>query len=373
MKISVDRKFFSEQLGLVSKAISPQTTIPALTGIYLQVQPDRMILTGSDSDMSIQSTILPGELNQLVIEEPGEIIVEARYLNEIMKNMDCVTVVLETQDATQLTILTDNGKYTLNGYVEDQYPPVDFSRPTAGFTMDTEQLKKAVDQTRFACSDKDPRPVLGGVHFLADGETLRCSATDSYRLADKTMNFASDNPFDITIPARTLTEITRLPQNDLEKLEVYADRKRVQFIYDKTIIQSKLLEGAFPDVSRIIPSRFKAQLVINKEALRRAVDRVSFIRNEKQFVIKMSLSPEEVRLITTSQEIGESTEKLTGHTYTGEPLELTINGTYLSQAIRALDGENIVLRFSGNLSPLLITAQDDEQTRMVLVPIRSHY
>ena len=372
MEFNIDRKFFFDQLSTVARAISPFSPLPALSGILIDVQPDRIILTGSDSNIAIRSVITPGELNRLEIVSTGTISVESRFLLDIVRKLDSKDVRFALVDHTLVRLTNENGCYNINSSPADEYPPVDFSRPEGSFTLKPEEFQNIVAQTAFACSDKDQRPVLNGVNFQAKGSKLYCTGTDAYRLARKTTNLDSDQDFDITISAKSLNEVVKSLNSSMDKLEVYADHRKVQFIFDKTIFQSRLLDGSFPNISAIIPKTSIAELDVNTAELSRAIERTNFMRNENVHLVQFDCSDKGVRLKVRANEIGNSDELLMDAKWTGDPLTVTLNGSYVLDALKALRGERTTFKFSGTLKPILMSDGKDENTIMVVVPVRTH-
>lgn len=372
MHFSIDRKFFYEKLNLVSRAISTFSPIPALSGVCIDVKDDHIVLTGSDSNISIRTTIWKGELNQLQIEESGSIVIEAKYLLEIVRKLDCATIEIERIDHSLVRLSSVNGQFHLNGIQAQEYPAIDFQAPPYSFKMNGAQLKKVVAQTAFACSDKDQRPVLTGVNFHAHDNALYCSATDSYRLARKVVECQGIHDFNITIPAKSLMEVTRSIEDDEAEIEIFVDHKKAQFVLDKTIIQTRLVDGTFPDVERIIPKDSVAVMEVSAHELANVIDRTNFIRNDKIHQIKMECTPEICRIKTSSIEIGNSDEILTDCEYKGDDLTLSCNGSFMLDAIRALNSEKVKLEFSGYMKPIRIYDPEDLSTLMIVVPIRSY-
>ena len=205
MHFSIDRKYFYDKLSIVSRAISVFSPLPALSGICIDLKDGSMILTGSDSNISIRTVIVPGELNNLDIEEEGSIIIDSKYLLEIVRKLDCKNIEIEVIDYSLVRISSDNGQFNLNGIRSNEYPDIDFTQPNHHFVLKATDLKSIVSQTAFACSDKDQRPVLTGVNFNSQSNMLYCSGTDSYRLARKTIELNSSQDFNITIPSKSLT------------------------------------------------------------------------------------------------------------------------------------------------------------------------
>ncbi len=372
MKFSIDRKFFFEKLNVVSRAISVFSPLPALSGICIDVDQDHIVLTGSDANILIRTEIYSGELNQLHIEEPGSIIVESKYLLEIVRKIDSSIVDFELIDYHLVRISSKNGQFNLNGIQASEYPDVDLSRPSNTLVFKTSDLKDIVNQTAFACGEDEQRPTLNGVNFQVEANKLYCTGTDSYRMAHKMIDIESSNSFDITIPKKSLQDLIHSLSEDVEEIEFYADNKKVQFVFDKTIFQTRLLEGAYPDIKRIIPKSYVASMDVSARELANVIDRTNFIRNDKIHLIRLECSESITRIKTSSTEIGNSDEVLTDCIYSGEDLKMTYNGTYLLDAIKALNCETVRLEFSSQEGPVRIFDPNNENTIMVAVPIRSY-
>lgn len=371
MKFTIDRKYFYNKLSVVARAISVFSPLPSLSGICIDVQEDQIILTGSDSNVSIRSTIFPGELNQLQIISTGSIVMESKFLLEIVRKIDSSNIDLELQDFELVRIHSKNGQFNLNGMESGQYPKIDFSQPETSITLDCTTLKNIVNQTAFACSENEQRPVLNGVNFNAKDRHLYCSGTDSYRLARKTITLDQDVSFNVTIPNKSLVEVVRSLSEDNEPITLYVDNKKAQFVFGTTIFQTRLLDGSFPNIETIIPTSSVASMVVDAHELSSVIDRTNFIRNDKVHLVKLVCSEDIVRIKTYSSEIGNSDEVLTDCVYKGEELNLTCNGSFILDAIRALGGDKVDLEFSGPKHPIRILNPDDESTVMVIVPVRS--
>lgn len=370
MKFSIDRRYLQDRLSTAARAVSPFSPLPALSGILIQVKDDCIIFTGSDSNIAIQTTIVPGELNQLRIDSTGSACVESKYLLDIVRKLDCDTVELELMDYTLVRLTTDNGTFNINSSSADEYPVVDFTRPKDHFMLTPEDFRQIVSSTAFACSDKESKPVLSGVNFHASGNELHCSGTDTYRLARKTLELNENQSFNMTISARTLNEVMK-SLSDSDPIDIYTDKRKVQFVFGKTIIQSRLLDGAFPPVERIIPTEFSSRLVVDTQELSRAIDRTNFMKNANVHLIKLDCSEEGVRIKVRAAEIGNSDEKLKDAKWEGEPMNVTLNGSYVLDALKALKGERTEFSFSGQLKPIRLMDVNNSSTLMVVVPVRS--
>lgn len=373
MNFRISKKKFYDALQIVSHAISPNSPQPALSGIQINVKKDGLTLIASDNDISIQKILSndkDADLN-LTVEEEGSIVIEAKYLLEIVRKIDSDTISVEIIDGALTKFKGQDAEYNINGIRSEDYPVPDFSRPETSFTLPALDLITLVDQTQFATSSKETRPVLTGVNFNAQGTVLNCIATDSYRLAKKTVTLTQECTFNATIPAKSLREVSSTIFNDKEVLIALNDKK-VQFCFDETIIQSRLLDGAYPETERLIPSEFECSLLVDRDELIEAIDRTLFMKTENMSIIKMECSEKEIAIYNKTQEIGEFHQVLHADQYTGKPLNISFSGQYVLEACRALRSQSVKIQFTGEMKPFILTNPMDNTILQLVLPVRTY-
>lgn len=369
MKFIISKRLFNSILNIVSKAISSTAPIPALSGVYIQVLEDRIIFIGSDSNISIKTEYQV--CDDLQIEGEGDIVLDSKYILDIVRKIDGDKVTVETIDGTLIRISGTKAEFKLNGMRAIDYPPISFSLENASFSLETKTLLDLVHQTSFACSDKETRPALTGVNLKASNLVLKANATDSYRLALKKINLASDVNFDITIPAKILNDVCNIIA-DTETIEISIGDNKVFFITDKTIIRTSMIEDAYPEVSKLIPASFSQVLTINAKELLAAVDRASFIKSDGHSIVKMIINSDGVDISSCSQEIGSSHERLVLVEYRGDPITISCSGKYITDAVKALRSEVVTLSFSGELKPIILKATQDDSIVQLISPVRTY-
>ena len=369
MNFSISTSVFATAVGMTDRAINASSPQPSLRGIKIQAVNDSLILTGSNADISIMKTLHSDEENNLTIVEEGTILIESKYLLDIVRKMDSP---IEVIDGALTRFSGNRAVFKINGLNALDYPTIDFSKPGDTVTMPCSMLKDIIEQTTFATALKETRPVLTGVNFRLDDHILRCTGTDSYRLAKKTFPFNVDGSFNVTIPSRTLNDVkaTMLDQGE-EVIEISLSDKKAQFNIEDMVLQTRLLDGTFPDVDRLIPSSFDYVLSINRNELIRSIDRTTFIRSDNMSINRLQCSENEVILTSKSQEIGESRENL-DCTFKGNDLDISFSGNYVIDAARALRGENITVNFSGDMRPFVLKDEDDESVIQLVLPLRTY-
>lgn len=371
MKFKIKRIELSNALNKVTKAVSSKSPLPILTGIKFDLQEDQLILTGSDADITIQTTIDAKE-DLLDIEEIGQVVLNSRYISEIVRKIDSEFITFSILDGSLTQIKGENSEFNLNGSKAIDYPTIDLSKTGTHLTLHSMTIKTFIEQTIFATSDKETRPILTGVNFKASGHQMQCVATDSYRLSKKVIDLMQEDvSFNITIPAKSLNEISKIIDKN-EDVDLYISDRKVLFVFDHLIIQTRLIDGAFPDTSRLIPTQFDYKLTINTRDILNAIDRASLFSIEMNNIIKLEMNEDQVLLTSSSQEIGSVEEDLSSGFYKGQPLSISFSAKYAADAIRATRSQKIVIEFTGEMKPFIIHDMEESDLLQLVLPVRTY-
>ena len=372
MNFKISKKEFLDALSLSSRAISSTTPLPALSGIKISASENSLVLISSDSNISIRTTINNNDQNALVISEPGENVIEAKYILEIVRKIDSDFINVETIDGTLLKIYGGNSEFKVNGMDVSDYPNIGFdTRDPNPFKLETILLSQIVDETAFACSDKETRPVLTGVNFKAHDGKLYINATDSYRLASKTLQLDTPLEFNITIPSKYLNEVCH-SITDEKEVTIGIDNQKISFMFGNSVIETRLLDDEFPDTGRLIPTSFQQTLKVSAKDLIRAIDRTLFIKTDGKNTIKMDIDENKLELTSTNQSILSSFEKIPVISYEGQPLEISCSGKYLQDALKAVGGDEVTINFSGELKPMVVKREGDDSLIQLISPVRTY-
>lgn len=372
MKFKIAKRLFYNGLNSVSRAISANSPIPALSGIKIEAAENELILTASDSNVSIRKICLPLEDQELSIIETGSVVIDSRYILELVRKMDTDVIQVELLDGALTRFTGKSVEFTINGIVAQNYPDIDFSPADHEFAIPSSTLLTMINQTVFATSTQETRPALTGVNFNAAGEVLELVATDSYRLAKKTVQLAEPANFNITIPGRSLQEVVKTIDGE-ESVRINVSQKKVQFYLNHTLIQSRLIDGSYPETSRLIPLEFAYEFEVNAADFLNAIDRASFIKSDGVSIVRLSASEQALVLSSRSQEVGSSEEKITPVNYRGGALEISFSGKYVYEAIKAVNANTIFIQFSGQMKPFIIHNKDDESILQLILPVRTYY
>lgn len=377
MKISINRQYFIEQLNHCLKAISPRTTLPILSGIKIDVSDDQMVLTGSDSEISIEITI-PTEVDNeeiLEIESPGSVVLTGRFFVDIIKKLSGDFVELETNEQFSTKITAGKSEFNLSGQDANQYPLLPEVNEADSLVMSSTVLKTIINQTNFAVSLSETRPVLTGVNWLFKDDHISFTATDSHRLAlrkllDKTFNTDSSNAI---IPGKSLSELSKILSDSDEDVEINLSQNQVLFTYGNMRFISRLLEGNYPDTTRLFPENYETKVNVNNAEFYHAIDRVSLLAREGgNNVIRMSVENGNVELTSNSPEVGTVNEEVTASSIEGEDIKISFNSKYMMDALRAIQSEEVTVEFFGTMRPFTITPSDSTEVVQLILPIRTY-
>lgn len=369
MKFRINRLKLLNALSKTTKAVSIRSPLPVLTGIKFDLQPDGLILTGSDSDITIQTKIETSDV--LVIEQTGGVVLNSRYILEIVRKIDSDEISLEIIDGSLTRISGATSKFDLNGNDVIDYPRIDLSKTGTKVLINAFTLKDVITQTKFAASEKEHKPILTGINFKAANNQLEVTATDSYRLAKKVVPLDDELTFNITIPQKSLDEIAKIIERD-DLIEMYVSDRKVLYVFDNNIIQTRLIDGTFPDTNRLIPESFDYELDIDTHYLLNAIDRVSLLNNEQNNIIKLDMSNEKVILSSYMQEIGSVEEILDRSFYKGDSLSISFSSKYATDALRAFNEPKVKILFTGAMKPFIVKDYEKDDLIQLVLPVRTY-
>lgn len=372
MKLTIDRSNFLKVLNTVNIAIGQKSPTPAYLNFKITMESDKLSVLGSNNEMTICS-ILPIEKEgkKLIYDfEEGSTLIAAKYLLEIIRRLDSEVVTIEIIDEVIVKISDQKSEFKLNSMRAEEYPDIDLEIPSQAVEFTGEEFKKFISQTSFAASTKDARPILTAINFKSDGKTVGFIATDAYRLAIKTVA-KNTAPFEANIPVKALQEVSKLVENDNVTLSISTNK--VVFQYNGTTIYSRLINGIFPTVTRMIPVKFDYVLKVNANTFINAMQRVSLLAIERENIVKLTLSNEMIEISSKSDQIGSANERIDVFEYQGDRMEISYNVNYVIDAIKAVMSEDVILSFCGEMSAFKVTSAVDDSIIQVVTPVRSYY
>ncbi len=378
MKFDIMRDRLLYGLNDVMKAVSSKTTIPILTGIKIDVTNEGITLTGSDADITIQ-TFIPVEENgdQLInISETGSIVLQARMFNEIVRKLPTNDVEIEVSNGLQAHIRSGKSEFHLIGSHASEYPLLPEVSTDRQFSIPADLLKSIIRETVFAVATSESRPVLTGVNWQIQGNELICVATDSHRLARRKTNL-EHLPTDVSsvvIPGKSLNELNKILGESTDAVEIVITNQQVLFKTENVLFFSRLLEGNYPETTRLIPEEFKTDITINGKSLLQAIDRASLLaREDRNNVVRFeTLEGNVIEISSNSPEIGKVEEQIQVESLEGEHLKISFSAKYMMEALKAIDGQDVVIQFTGAMRPFILRSVHDDAILQLILPVRTY-
>lgn len=378
MRFIIQRDRLVQSVQDVMKAVTNRTTIPILTGIKIVADHEGVTLTGSDSDISIESFIPKEEDGDEIVEikEKGAIVLQAKFFSEIVKKLPTDFVEMEVQNQHQIVIRSGKSEFNLNGLDPDEYPRLPQVEEEDAFKIPTDLLKALIRQTVFAVSTSETRPVLTGVNWKIENGELICIATDSHRLALRKakIEIESDKLFNVVIPGKSLNELSKILDDNNELVEIVITENQVLFKAKHLLFFSRLLEGNYPDTSRLIPAENKTEVIVNTKDFLHAIDRASLLAREgRNNVVRLAtLENKGIEISSNTPEIGKVIEELIAQVIDGEELKISFSAKYVMDAIKTLEGHEIKISFTGAMRPFLIRPLNDDSLLQLILPVRTY-
>ncbi|MDK3972283.1 DNA polymerase III subunit beta [Staphylococcus pseudintermedius] len=376
MEFSIQRDYFITQLNDTLKAISPRATLPILTGIKIDATNEGIVLTGSDSEISIEITI-PNQVDgQEIINvvEPGSVVLPGRFFVDIIKKLPGKEVKLSTNEQFQTLITSAHSEFNLSGLDPDQYPLLPQVSSDDALQLPVKVMKNIIAQTNFAVSTSETRPVLTGVNWLIQQNELLCTATDSHRLAVRKLKLEEEiEDKNVIIPGKALAELNKIMTDSEDHIDIFFASNQVLFRVGNVNFISRLLEGHYPDTSRLFPENYEIKLGLNNSDFYHAIDRASLLAREGgNNVIKLSTGDTQIELSSTSPEIGTVKEEVTANDVEGGNLKISFNSKYMMDALKAIDNEEVEVEFFGTMKPFILKPKDDDTVTQLILPIRTY-
>ncbi len=371
MKFIIKQEILLESLYHASRAISPRNLIPILTGIKFDLTEEGLYLSASDTDISIRCLIPTGDIEK--IEEYGSIVIGGKYIVEIIKKLPNTSITIEVMDGNKMIVSTDNTEFNLNGVNSNEFPNLDLTETKEPIILKTNLIKKIISQTFFATSKNESRPLLTGINFRIEGDLMEVIATDSYRLAKKSiiLDRELDNDINIVIPGKNLLELDKIIIDGDENLELHIFENKILFKYKNILFLSRLLSGTYPATSAIIPNEFLVQVECDCNGLFNMIDRASLLTSDRdKNTIKLELGHQEMIISSNSPEIGKVEEKMSVDSQ--DEISISFSSKYMLDSIKSFETSHVTMYMNNDNSPIIIKSNEDDSLIQLVLPIKTY-
>ncbi len=372
MKFEIKKSLLLENLNNVIKAISTKNVIPILEGIKFELTDEGLSLTASDSEMIIKAFIKKELLGN--VESNGIIIIQSKYIIDIIRKMPSDIINIEVIDGLKIRIYSNTNQFNLNCLNAKEYPNIKIEEHKKPLVIEAKELRDAIDQTVFATSNQESRPLLTGLNLKLMGNTLEFIATDSYRLAKKIILLpTNDNDIlNIVVPSRTLIELNKIIENK-EKVELHFFNNKIVFKTEDIILQSNLLNGTYPNTTNLIPTDFEIIINLELAKLYDAVDRAALLTQSKEKnIIKMLIDKKTMNINSYDSEIGKVEETIKIEKNNDKTLEIAFSARYMLEALKKIKDKDVMLLLNTDLKPIIIKSVKEENLIQLILPIKTY-
>lgn len=360
MKIEIEQSSLSALLSRVQNAVEKRNNIPVLSNVLLSAFADTLQAVATDMDVEVTTTA------QASVMSTGACTVSASTLAAIVTKLGKGKIVtLESKDNI-LTISSGRSSISLAELPVEDFPRIASSEYEAIFQSDQDQVKRLLDLSAFAMSTEETKYYLGGIYLHPIDGFARAVSTDGHRLAKIDSKIEAEFP-GVIIPRKTVNLVKALIDDD-GLVSVSVSQTKIKFDFSHTVVVSKVIDGVFPDYTRIMPKDHQTEVIVSANDVKQASALVSLVSGEKVRAVKVSAKDGILTLtVRAGTEIG--VEDVDAELI-GEPVELGVNSKYLADILSACNGDNAVLRFQTSGDPIVIQPQEDDQAMFLCMPMR---
>jgi len=368
MKIIVLKENFKQSFLSVERAIGNGTILPILKNVLIKTEQGRIKVAATDLEIGITSW-----LNGKIIEEGG-ITVPAGILGAILNNINSSKLELEVVDS-KLKIKTEKSENIIQGIKESDFPIIPKIKTSSFIELKTPDFKKALNQVISAASFNERRPEINGILFWLKDKKIKMAATDTFRLAEKTIKeteFKTEiDEIKVIIPLKTVQEVVRIVEED-KKIKIFIDPHQILFNLENIELISRLIEGVFPEYDSLLPKENQTSVLIDKEDLFNAVKLAAvFVSKVNDIKVKTS-APNKFEVFAQESTIGENKSDLDAE-INGENQELVLNWHYLLDGLKGIESDIVFLGMNGEIKPVVLHSPKDENYLYILMPIKNNY
>ncbi len=371
MKATIERATLLKCLSHVQSVVERRNTIPILSNVLIEAAGGGAVkIMATDLDLQVIET-----MSAVSVDTPGAITVSAHLLFDIARKLpDGSQVSLETAD-NRMTVKAGRSRFSLPTLPRDDFPVIAEGDLPTSFEVSARVLAELIDRTRFAISTEETRYYLNGIFLHVSDEDLKAAATDGHRLARYTIarpDGAQGMP-DVIVPRKAVAELRKLLEEALDtNVLIDLSASKVRFTLggeNGVVLTSKLIDGTFPDYTRVIPTGNDKLLRLDPRSFYEGVDRVATIATEKTRAVKIALENDKVTLSVTSPDNGTAAEELAAD-YSSPGFEIGFNANYLKDILSQIDGDTVELHLADAGAPTLIRQNEKAAALYVLMPMR---
>lgn len=367
MRFFCEQQEFLKGLTIAQKAISSQNTLPVLGNVLLNAEGQKLHLSGTNLEVSIQVSI-PAD-----IKNEGKITIPAKIITNWVNYLKNEEIEVRIKENETLFLKTNEAKTSIKGISAEEFPILTKIDKEYEFQVTAKDLKKAINEVVFASAQSSIRPVLSGILLTNKGLYLKMVATDSYRLSEKSIKLKNqlNNEIYCIVPSKTMVELERIlsMEKEIEEVKVIISQNQILFQIGNIEITSRLIDGKFPEYEQIIPKKPKTIVSLKKNDFVLAVKRVGIFAKENNNNMKLSFENDKLIITTEATEIGTEEAEITIKS-TGENTQSSLNGQYLLDICSVIQEEEMEIKITEKLLPIIIHGKDQKDFVHIIMPLK---
>ena len=373
MKIRCTKERLVEGLNLVGRTVSTRTPLPILECILLTADDEGVRLMANDLEMSIETASMEAE-----VSEGGCVALEAKLFSDIVRRMPGENISIETKDNNETVCKSGKARFSVMGMPGEEFPVMPSMDRGEGYVVSAPELREMIRQTIFSVAVEDSKPVLTGELIQHRENTLNIVAVDGFRISYRRMDLpeltvaaSSDRPVSVVVPAKALHELSRiLPAESEDTVCFHFTDKRIVFDLPQFTFVSRLLEGEFIRYDQIFNEDFTTNVTMPRQAFLSGLERATLVaRENKKSPVRLEIMEQSV-VITSNTEMGTAYDEVQAEV-DGNTLEkIAFNPKYLIEALRAINEEYVIARFTTGLSPCIIRGAESDAAKYLILPLR---
>jgi len=366
MKLALSTSDFLTQLQTVTRVASTRTAVQALSGVMISADASRTELLATDMEVGLRVPLTAR------VESPGEAVLPARLLLEVVRALPAEELTLELRPAEQdIELLCGGALFHLRTLRTEDFPALPRAGTDARVTLPAAAFVETVERVARSASRDETRPVLTGILISAADRELRMVATDSYRLSVKRTELTAplQSTLEANVPARALGELTRIAQQSAgAELTAGVGQNQVVFELDGVVLSSRLIDGQFPNYRQLIPESVEHELTLATSELSDVVRRMSLLA-QKNAPLRLAFGEGSLTVSAQTPDVGEASETIPVP-FHGEPFEIGFNPEFLRDGVESVDTDELVLKLISPLRPGLIESPGSGDFVYLVMPIR---
>lgn len=365
MHIKIRREELLKPLSIVAGVVERRQTLPILSNVLLRHSGKELTLTGTDLEVEISARI-PDELGG-----SGEMTVPARKLYDICRALPAEAEIDISLDKDKALVRSGKSRFRLLTMPASEFPVIETAEWEHKVSLPQKELRWLVEKTMFCMAQQDVRYYLNGLLLELNGSRLRGVATDGHRLslADCDLSSSINGEKQVILPRKGVLEMTRFLEDTDDPVEIQIGTNHLRARLKGLTFTSKLIDGRFPDYNRVIPTNQNKQLLLRRDSFRETLNRAAILSNEKYRGVRFGLNPGVLTITAHNPEQEEAQEEMAIE-YQGEELEIGFNVNYISDAVAALDGEQIEFGLNDPNSSCLLRVPGNKRHLYVVMPMR---